>query len=78
MRSDAQTAVRFDTNGRVIPVRIRYYDMENAEYVSSDIDRIYYEEREPLRNIYSVRLKNGIDAKLFQNKRDLRWKVEIR
>lgn len=62
--SDVEVIAIFNSNGDIIPSKIRYFDVIDVEYKSYKIKRINYTLLDKNERIYSLRLENGEDRKL--------------
>lgn len=62
-------------DGRVIPRRVRYYDINSAEYVEKDIVSIYYEVADGRQSQYGIRFSGDQSGILSFYRATGRWQL---
>lgn len=72
MRQGLEVIAEF-SQGRVIPRRIRYYDVDLADYIEKDIIGIFYEVSEQTGSRYGIRFSDETTAILLYHPRNGQW-----
>ncbi len=70
---EAEVITRFSEDGKVIPVRIREYNLKKVMYEAYDIEKVYYMEDLGKIRKYSVKGKYG-DFILEFSEKDGIWR----
>lgn len=61
------------TDGRVIPRKIRYYEVASARYIEKDVRELSYEIIDRNRSTFGVRFSDREERILAFSYRDGRW-----
>ena len=61
------------SQGRVIPRRVRYYDVDRADYVEKDITGIFYEVSEQSGSRYGIQFGDQTTAILLHRRTNGQW-----
>lgn len=72
MKQSMEVIAQF-TDGRVIPRRVRYYDIDSASYLEKDITELAYEIIEGNNSTYGVRFSDWDEKILGFCYKEGRW-----
>lgn len=72
---EALEVVVLFSQGRIIPRRIRYYDLPKASYDEKDIAEIFYEVRDLRGSRYGIQFSDGQTGILHYNLKTGLWQL---
>lgn len=76
MMWDSMEVIAEFIDGRVIPRKVRYYDVDSANYIEKDVKELAYEVLDGKTSRYGVRFSDSEERILGFSYRDGSWSFQ--